>query len=263
MQNKLQPLENSYSPPFGSNDIMTHMQYLESAINNLGLELNPLGLEQFHTYYKELIEWNQRVNLTSITDFKEVQIKHFLDSLTIVLAFKQPLDINKLNIIDIGTGAGFPGLPVKIASPDFNLTLLEATTKKVAFLKHLVQKLGLDGIEIIAGRSEEIAHKAHYRKRFDIVVSRSVASLPTLAELTLPFCCVNGKVILQKKGNIESELKQAAKAIETLGGNQPSLKKIELPIFTDNRYLVIIEKISPTPTKYPRRPGMPAKRPIL
>jgi len=239
------------------------MQYLESTISNLGLTLKPLQLVQFFTYYNELIDWNRWINLTSITDFKDVQIKHFLDSLTVILAINQPLDMKKLHVIDVGTGAGFPSLPLKIAFPDLNLILLEATAKKVAFLKHLIQKLGLDGIEIIAGRSEEAAHNFRYRQRFDIVLSRAVASLPTLAELTLPFCCFNGKVILQKKGNIENELKQANRALEILGGSLSEIKKVELPEFTDNRYLLIIEKISPTPSKYPRRPGIPAKRPIV
>jgi len=242
---------------------MMSMRYLKSGAAKLGLKLKPQQIEQFNIYYQELLEWNRRMNLTSITDSREVQIKHFLDSLTIFLALKKPIDAKNLNLIDIGTGAGFPGLPLKITFPDFNLTLLEATTKKAIFLRHLVQKLDLDGFEIIARRAEETAHKIQYRQRFDIVLARAVASLSTLAELTLPFCIINGKVIIQKKGNIEDELNQAIRAIEILGGSQPVLKKVELPEFTDNRYLIIIDKISPTPTKYPRHSGMPAKRPIL
>lgn len=239
------------------------MQYLEDSAARLGLKFNSQQIEQFRTHYRELLDWNQRVNLTSITDFKDVQIKHFLDSFTVLLAFKQHAISENLSLIDIGSGAGFPGLPLKIAFPDIKLVLLEATGKKTAFLRHLTQKLDMDDVEILTGRAEDIAHQTKYRERFDIVLSRAVAFLPALAELTLPFCAINGKVIIQKKGDIENEVSQAAKAIEILGGNQPEVKKIELTELADNRYLVIIDKISPTPSKYPRRPGIPAKKPLL
>ncbi len=239
------------------------MQYLKDGAARLGLKLKSQQIEQFHTYYRELLDWNRRVNLTSITEFKEVQLKHFLDSLTVTLAFTRHVISEKLSLIDIGSGAGFPGLPLKIAFPDIKLVLLEATGKKVAFLHHLTQKLNLDDVEVLAGRAEDIAHQAQYHERFDIVLSRAVAFLPALAELTLPFCAINGKVIIQKKGDIEDEVSQAARAIETLGGGQPEVKKIEITELADDRYLVIIDKVSPTPTQYPRRPGMPSKRPIV
>ena len=239
------------------------MQYLYAGATRLDLKLQPQQIEQFHVYYQELIDWNQRINLTSITAFREVQIKHFLDSLTVILAIKQPIASKNLSLIDVGSGAGFPGLPLKIAFPDIKLVLLEATAKKAAFLNHLTQKLNLDNVEVLVGRAEEIAHIAQYRQRFDVVLSRAVASLPALIELTLPFCAVNGRTIIQKKGDIEDELSKATRAIEILGGSQPELKKIKLPEFDDNRYLVIIDNISPTPIKYPRRPGIPAKRPIV
>ena len=239
------------------------MQYLKTSTIRLGLNLRPHQLEQFHTYYQELIEWNRRINLTSITDFKEVQIRHFLDSLTVILAVMQPIMNKNLSLIDVGSGAGFPGLPLKIAFPDIKLLLLEATAKKTAFLKHITQKLNLDNVEVLAGRAEVIAHRAQYRQQFDIVLSRAVASLPILAELTLPFCAVKGRTIIQKKGDIEDELNHATRAIETLGGSQPEMKKIELPELADDRYLITIDKVSPTPSKYPRRPGMPAKRPLI
>jgi 16S rRNA (guanine527-N7)-methyltransferase len=240
-----------------------NMKYLNSGAEKLGLQLTPRQLEQFHIYYQELIDWNQRVNLTSITEFREVQIKHFLDSLTVTLAFKQPMVGEGLRLIDVGTGAGFPGLPVRIVLPGIKLVLLEATGKKAAFLHHVKKMLGLDDVEILVGRAEEVAHKARYRERFDIVLSRAVAPLATLAELTLPFCTIGGSFIAQKKRASDLEVSQATEAISILGGNQPRVKRIELEELSDERYLVIVDKIAPTPEQYPRRPGIPAKRPIM
>ena len=237
------------------------MEKLVAGAKNLGLLLNPRQLEQFYTYYRELVEWNKRINLTSITDIREVQIKHFLDSLSVTLAFKQK--VAEWCFIDVGAGGGFPGLPLKIALPDIKLVLLEATAKKAAFLHHMKQKLGLDDVEIVVGRAEEVARQPQYRERFDIVLSRAVAQLPTLVELTLPFCAVGGRLIAQKKGSINAELAQAAKAVEIMGGSQPRVKRIELGELADERYLVIVDKIARTPEKYPRRPGIPAKRPIV
>ena len=242
---------------------MTPMQYLKTGAAKLGVELNSSQLEQFHSYYRELVEWNQKINLTSITEFKEVQLKHFLDSLTVSIAFKQPVAGKGLRIIDVGSGAGFPGFPLMIAFPFIKLVLLEATAKKAAFLYHLTQKLGLDDVEVIVGRAEEVAHKSQYREQFDIVASRAVAPLPALIELTLPFCAIGGSVILQKKGDIKDEVSRAARAIEILGGSKLKSKRIELAELADDRYLLIINKVKPTPTKYPRRPGIPAKRPIV
>ncbi len=241
----------------------TDIKYLDSGATKLGLKLSSTQLEQFYIYYQELLEWNQKINLTSITEFRDVQLKHFLDSLTVTLAFKLPTTGEGWHLIDVGTGGGFPGLPLKIVFPAIGLVLLEATGKKAAFLRHLRQKLGLGDVEVEVGRAEEVAHKAKYRERFNIVLSRAVAPLPVLVELTLPFCAVGGSTIVQKKGDIDTEVRQAAGAINTLGGSQPRVKRIELEEFTDKRYLVVIDKVAPTPEKYPRRPGIPAKRPIL
>jgi 16S rRNA (guanine527-N7)-methyltransferase len=237
------------------------MEKLIAGAKNIGLSLSPRQLEQFYTYYRQLVEWNKRINLTSITDIREVQIKHFLDSLSVTLAFKQK--VAGWCFIDVGAGGGFPGLPLKIALPDIKLVLLEATAKKAAFLHHMKQELGLDNVDIVVGRAEEVARQPQYRERFDIVLSRAVAQLSTLVELTLPFCAVGGRLIAQKKGDIKAELGQAAKAIEIMGGSQPRVKRIELGELADERYLVIVDKIAHTPEKYPRRPGIPAKRPIM
>ncbi|MBA7604747.1 Ribosomal RNA small subunit methyltransferase G [subsurface metagenome] len=235
------------------------MEKLKAGAKKLGLELNSGQLEQFDAYYHELVDWNQRINLTAITDYEEVQIKHFLDSLTVTLAW-QPAKGDA--VIDVGTGAGMPGVPLKIAFPDVKLVLLEATAKKVSFLHHIKEKLGLDDVEIIVGRAEEVAHVALYRERFELVLSRAVAPLPALVELTLPFCAVGGSFIAQKKGSIDEEISRADKAIRLLGGRLGEVKKIELDEFADERYLIVIDKISSTPEPYPRRPGVPGKKPL-
>jgi len=239
------------------------MERLILGAKKLGLPLNPGQVEQFHIYYQELITWNERINLTAITDYEEVQIKHFLDSLTVTLALKQPLGGEGLRLIDVGAGAGLPGIPLKILLPAIKLTLLEATAKKAAFLQHLRHKLGLDDVEIVVGRAEDVAHETQYREKFDIVLSRAVAPLPTLAELTLPFCAVGGSFVAQKKGTIDLEISQATRAISLLGGKLREAKRIELEEFTDERWLITIDKVLPTPQPYPRRPGIPAKRPLL
>lgn len=238
------------------------MEKLIAGAKNLGLHLTARQLEQFQSYYQELVDWNRRMNLTAITDYEEVQLKHFLDSLTVTLALKQPISSKSLRLIDIGTGAGIPGIPLKILLPDIKLALLDSTAKKAAFLHHVKQKLELDDVEIVVGRAEEVAHDTQYRERFDVVLSRAVAPLPTLVELTLPFCTVSGSFIAQKKGAINQEISQAAKAISLLGGNLREVKRINLPEFTDGRQLIIIDKLSLTPELYPRHPGIPAKRPL-
>jgi len=238
------------------------MEKLIAGAKKLGLQLNPRQLEQFSTYYQHLVDWNRRMNLTAITDYEDVQIKHFLDSLTVTMAWQQPISDPKFHLIDVGTGAGIPGIPFKILLPDIKLVLLEATAKKAAFLHHVKQKLRLNDVEIVVGRAEQVAHDTQYRERFDVVLSRGVAPLPTLVELTLPFCTIGGSFIAQKKGAIDQEINQATKTISLLGGNLREVKTIDLPEFTDERRLIIIDKLSPTPQLYPRRPGIPAKRPL-
>ncbi len=260
----LTPLLNTpLTTLFGSNNvIILYMERLNLGAKKLGLHLKPGQLVQLHTYYQELVDWNKRVNLTTITGYEDVQIKHFLDSLTVTLAWQQPITDTDFRLIDVGTGAGIPGIPLKIAFPNLRLALLDSTAKKADFLHHIKNKLELDNVEIVVGRAEEVAHLSQYRERFDVVLSRAVATLPTLVELTLPFCAVGGSFIAQKKGDINLEISMAAKAISMMGGKLREVKSVDLPEFTDKRQLVIIDKVSPTPEQHPRRPGIPAKRPI-
>ena len=258
-----QPISSPVTTPFASsNDIITIMERLNSGATKLGLHLNPGQLDQFYIYYQELLDWNRRLNLTSITDYENVQIKHFLDSLTVTLAWQQPISSMDFRLIDVGSGAGLPGIPLKILWPDIKLVRLDSTAKKAVFLHHLKQKLGLDGVEIVVGRAEGVAYDTQYREKFDVVLSRAVAPLPTLVELTLPFCTIGGSFIAQKKGAIDPEISRASQAISLLGGNLREVKRVDLQEFTDERWLVIIDKVSPTSEQYPRRPGTPSKRPL-
>jgi 16S rRNA (guanine527-N7)-methyltransferase len=235
------------------------METLKSGAFKLGINLTLSQLAQFETYYRELSTWNKRLNLTRISGCEETQVKHFLDSLTVVLGMRRG---DKQRVIDVGSGAGLPGIPLKIALPDIALVLLEATAKKVRFLEHIVKKLGLKEAEVVAGRAEEVAHKAVYREQFDLVLARAVALLPSLVELALPFCATGGRFIAQKKGHIAGEVARSHHAIELLGGRLVQVKPVVLEGLRDDRLLVIIEKTGVTPPAYPRRPGMPAKRPL-
>jgi 16S rRNA (guanine527-N7)-methyltransferase len=239
------------------------MKKLIEGAGKLGIKLDSGQLKQFELYYRELIEWNRKINLTAITDYSSVQVKHFLDSLTVTLALsEEEVASPDFKIVDIGTGAGFPGVPLKILFPRPSLLLIEPTAKKTAFLDHIVGKLQLQNVEVLNSRAEEAAHLPAYREQFDLVLSRAVALLPTLAELTLPFCRIGGRFIAQKKGGVDQEIAGAKKAIAVMGGRLDETRKIELDEFADVRYLVIIDKIYPTPREYPRRPGVPKRRPI-
>jgi 16S rRNA (guanine527-N7)-methyltransferase len=201
------------------------------------------------------------MNLTAIVEYDKVQILHFLDSLTVVSAWQPAANRPTAKVIDIGTGAGVPGIPLKIVFPEIKLSLMDSTGKKITFLNHLKQKLGLDDITIINGRAEELGHQI-YRESFDLVMARGLAPMPTLAELTIPFCRIGGKAVLHKKGDIKDEMNSAKRAIAVTGGKLLEIKPVTLTEFPDNRVLVVIEKIAPTPEQYPRGSGLPVNKPL-
>ena len=238
------------------------MDKLVEGARQLGIPLTGHQLQLFQTYYEQLVDWNSRVNLTGITDYDEVQLKHFVDSLSIVLALEgaEWVDGN-FALLDIGTGAGMPGIPLKIVHPGARLLLLDSIAKKTAFLRHIVGELGLEGVEILTQRAEEIGHLTDYRESFDLVVCRAVSQLATVAELTLPFCRTGGLAVIPKKAGIESELSQADGAIDLLGGKLKTVRPVTVTGLEDH-VLVVLEKTSPTPAAYPRRSGIPTRRPL-
>ncbi len=237
------------------------MRKLIDGAAKFGLGLTPGQVEQLQVYYEELVSWNQRINLTAITDYEQVQIKHFLDSLSVALVVEMAGGRSKFRLLDVGSGAGLPGIPLKIVFPEVKLMLLDSTAKKTAFLGYLIDRLELDEVEVLTGRAEHIAHRGDYRQRFNLVVSRAVGRLATIAELTLPFCQIGGIFVALKKGHIDGEIIEALRPINILGGKLREVKKVELEEL-EGRRLVIVDKVSSTPQLYPRRPGVPQRRPL-
>lgn len=224
-----------------------------------GVSLTPEQAAQFEIYTRELAVWNERVNLTAIIEPAAVQVRHFLDSLSLVQVM-QPY--SGLRLIDVGTGAGFPGVPLKIAFPDIRLTLLEATGKKIVFLDHLIQILGLKDTRTLHARAEEAGHLPAHRAVYDVVVARSVARLPALAEYLLPLARVGGRCIAMKGETAAAEAQDAKRALSILGGRVTTIEMVNLPDVADAHHLVVIEKHAPTPSAYPRKPGAPTQKPL-
>lgn len=237
------------------------MELLERGARALNLRLSQCQIKGFQDYYREMIAWNRRMNITAIVNYEEAQLKHFLDSLTVAMVLPEEARSHG-RVLDIGSGGGFPGIPLKLAFPTIRLTLLDSVAKKTSFLRHLLEALGLNDVEVYTGRAEDLALDPDLRESFDVVVSRGVARMRVLMEITLPYCRVGGIVVTAKKGEIDSELVASLHAMEVLGGGIRETRGVNLEGLQDGRALVVVEKVRPTPAKFPRRPGMPAKHPL-
>ena len=236
------------------------MQVLSQyAHRQLGLRLTHSQLSALALYERELVDWNTRFNLTAIRDPQEIHIKHFLDSLTCLLAMREP-QVGKL--IDIGTGAGFPGIPIKIIYPKMQLTLVESVGKKAEFCRHVVKILDLQAVDVVQERAETLGQDPDFREHYDWAVARAVAILPVLAEYLLPLVRVGGSMLAMKGESGPAEAHSAEHALRVLGGHLRQLLPVTLPGVAEERYLVVIDKVAATPGGYPRKVGVPAKRPL-
>ena len=232
----------------------------KQAAERFGIALTPQQVGQFDQYAAILAEWNAHTNLTAITDAESVQVRHFLDSLSIAQAV--PMTTG-LRLIDVGTGAGFPGLPLLIAFPHIQVTLLEATGKKIAFLDHVIAELGLTGASTLHARAEEAGHMPDQRATYDVVLARAVARLPALVEYLLPLAKIGGCCVAMKGSTAAEEVRDAARAIDLLGGRFNRIGVVELPGVEDTHHLVIVDKVAHSPRTYPRNPGTPTRKPII
>ena len=234
--------------------------FAETVTTLLGVKLSPHQIHALESYQEELLDWNQRHSLTAIRDVDGVQIKHFLDSLTVLLAWQRQLPPKSM--IDIGTGAGFPGLVLKLVWPNTRLTLVESVHKKADFCQHMVDHLRLEGVQVLPERAEVIGQDPTHRHNYDLAIARAVARMPILMEYLLPLVHRNGVVMAMKGETAPVETQSAANAIKLLGGKLHKLVHVELPGVVEERFIVVINKIAPTPQEYPRRTGVPAKTPI-
>jgi 16S rRNA (guanine527-N7)-methyltransferase len=235
-------------------------QFIEHAKKLVNINISPDQMQAFQTYEDLLIEWNEKFNLTAIRERSQIRTKHFLDSLTCSLAWRDEIPAN---LIDIGSGAGFPGIPLKIAFPVLEVVLVESIGKKASFCRHIIDTLNLKSIKVCTERVEVIGQNPQYREKFDFAVARAVANLPTLAEYMLPLVKTGGLVLAQKGDGAEKEIHTAEKAIDLLGGRAKQLLPVRLPDVEGERFLVIIEKVKNTPSQYPRRVGVPSGKPLI
>ena len=237
-----------------------HKEILNKKMEEIEIQLSDKQTEQFLTYYDMLIERNKVMNLTAITEYEDVVEKHFVDSVSLIKA----MDVEKVqNVIDIGTGAGFPGIPLKIVFPHLKVTLLDSLNKRIKFLNDVIDTLELENIETIHGRAEDFAKQAGYREQYDLCVSRAVANLATLSEYCLPYVKTGGYFVSYKSGEIEEELQQSKHAVSILGGTLDDVIKFALPGTDIGRSFVKIKKVKPTGKKYPRKAGLPSKEPLV
>ena len=229
----------------------------KESIQKINLKIDEIKINKFYKYMKLLIEWNEKINLTAINDPKEIIIKHFIDSLTVSKEIE-----NSSTIIDVGTGAGFPGIPLKIFDSSLNITLLDSLNKRTIFLKEVIKELDLNNIEVIHGRAEDYAHKKNYRECYDYAISRAVAPLNILCEYLIPYVRVNGKMIAMKGSNATEEILSSETALTKLNANISKSNKVILPNESGERYILIIEKTKKVSSVYPRKAGIPKKNPL-
>lgn len=241
-------------------DVMKDKNIFQQLLTQWNISLQQEQIDQFIKYYEMLVEWNQVMNLTAITEYEEVLKKHFIDSLSLIKVAELE---SEYKILDLGTGAGFPGIPLKIAFPSLKIVLLDSLNKRVKFLNAVIEELNLKNIEAIHGRAEDFGKKEEYREQFDYCVSRAVANLAVLSEYCMPYVKVGGNFVPYKSGAIEEELNSSKKAIQILGGKIKKVETFLLPDSDIERSLICIEKIKSTPKKYPRSAGKPSKEPLL
>ena len=242
---------------------MTEMfeKLMNEGLEGLSLTLSEKKKEQFYQYYEMLIEWNKVMNLTAITELDEVVTKHFVDSLLLIKVIPN-LETETYTCIDVGTGAGFPGIPLKIAFPNLKITLLDSLNKRVGFLNEVIKTLGLENIQAVHGRAEDYGRDAKYREQFDLCVSRAVANMSTLSEYCIPFVKTGGFFVPYKSGKVEEELKQATSAVKKLGGEMGEVITHILPGTDVERTFIPVKKIAVTAKKFPRKAGLPSKEPL-
>ncbi len=247
---------------WGANNVAARMlAILDDGARELGLELSPRQLGQFERYYEVLTDWAERVSLTAVHDEEGVQRRHFLESAGLIaVLLEEGLSLRDRALIDVGSGAGVPGLPLKILEPSLRLTLVEAKQRKADFLQALLPELGLSDVAIVTRRAEEAGHDPAHREQYDFAVAKALAPLRTLAELTLPLVRMGGVVLAPKGKETDAEVKQARHALETLNGGLRAV--LPLPLSQPPQKVVLLDKVLPTPYRFPRRPGLPAKRPL-
>lgn len=261
-QPKHEPIVTSEEDILRAQDISP---YLTDGSQEIAVPLSAESIRAFHVYAAMLRKWNEKMNLTNILDDQGIAIRHFVDSLTLVAHIEEEQEkqrCKELSLIDVGTGAGFPGIPLKVTMPDIQVTLLDSLNKRITFLNAVCEALHLTGINAIHSRAEEAANSKKYREKYDIATARAVASLPTLCEYCLPYVKVGG-IFLAMKGHAEDEVEEAKKAIITLGGTIENVREFVLPGTDMKRTIIVVRKIRPTPPKYPRGQGKPEKEPIL
>ncbi|MBP7176355.1 MAG: 16S rRNA (guanine(527)-N(7))-methyltransferase RsmG [Thermoclostridium sp.] len=233
-------------------------ELLKSGASCFGVHMNEQQVYAFSRYHEQLIDWNERINLTAITEERDVVIKHFIDSVSILRYLPEGTE----TVIDVGTGAGFPGIPMKIVQSSLKVTLLDSLEKRVRFLETVIMENQLSGMQAIHGRAEDFAREKSHRECYDVGVARAVASLPVLCEYILPFVRIGGVFIAMKGSEVQNELEQSGKAISILGGTVKKVEHFTLPFDPMERHIILIEKIRQTPTQYPRKSGKPTKSPL-